>query len=1454
MLVAWRTLVAAGVILAVAPALPRSAPALPDGAVISASGPGFVVLDIRPPQPVWREDPLRGRRVVLPGYDLQVVGDWPWLPEARIRIAMGKPEGARLQVEILSRRFLDGLQPARPLEPVRLTDPADPAGPGTVLWRQADRRPFPLALVPARLGPPGALRRALFIELILAPIRPVTTQGALEFIEHYRVTIQWPPDAHERSVPPGPVTTGMAAPFVRQAESWLLHPGRDGRDGVQAPQEVDAGDRTFSSQSATTSVAADPSAATPVLRPALPLTPTPGSVVYRLDVQTDGVYRLDGAWLASLAPDLTGRPVTDIFVAANGVEIPIQVLDDGDGVVSAGDDVIFFGEGVHDDFLDPDDWEAGDYTDIRPFYLGVSTGTRARMSTARSGAPVSGFAPLTSYEAVVHSEEDDLFLNSVPDDLATHWYDEPFLLQTAPLRSLTLALPAAAPGGVATLKVRMLGELIGGNTSGLHRTRLSVNSLQVDEADWDGVVVFTQGEDNGAVTFPASQLSDSTTVEVELPLTRLDGGVPLTTDLVALDWVEVAYERLFTAAGNTLLFTVPNQDATITVDGLTSGDAMVYETTEASGGVVAPLHLAGAQVTGTGSFQVTFELAAADGVGGSRSFAVMAGAGLQPAPDAVSVRPPTLDLSSGGADWLLIGPDDFLDLSPASGLSSLVSLRQSQGLQTSVVPLAAVYDQFSFGVTEPQAIRDFIAWSLAQWSPAPAFVVLVGDASFDYKNNFQHAVPRSILPTYMASKVSSPELTYFSMDNKYAAVLGADDVPDVLLGRLPVHDFTEAESLFTKLADYGAIAPGPAWTRRGLFLSDAESGGFEFTLRLPIDRYIDRPENPGVLDPTGPCFSTGNCRNDQAGAGEQFATASMQALISRNPGAPLTSLSEIMRQWIKDGLDAGAAVTHYNGHGGFQSWGRDVEIYRTRSADPDDVDDLTNGAMPTFLININCITGGFHADSSTTAVNDLSYSLAEDMLVTSGRGAIGVLAPSHLTFISLLGVAANAIWDRLLGDERGRLLGELNLALRLAFSDAGAITDLRSFAFLGDPATRLVLPDPEPPGVPVAVAGDGVVGLSWTAGPDALTFQLERSESGATGAYVELTPPDFTSLTFSDTAVSNGVQYFYRLRGRDSNGMSTVPANTNADCPAGPGCVVATPLNPDPPGMPAGFAAVDNGRGQELELAWLANPESDIEFYRVRYGVDPAVLDQEATFKGGSTTGLLSGLVKDQLVILTLEAVNTSGLAGPPTAPVSATPRFVLGLRPPRAITDVMVSRDGNDVVLAWTSVTEDLYGDPITVSSYGIHSSSVSPVFILSPGNQLGTVGDLPSPSYRHLGGISGVGARFYLVQATDTTGGQSAAGSGLPLAITDLVLSRPVAGTVHLSWPPVTVDVDGTRLAVDHYEVYAATAPFSRADLPSMTPVRAMVLETGVDLLDSEGDFFSVVAVNAHGDLSPF
>jgi hypothetical protein len=561
-----------------------------------------------------------------------------------------------------------------------------------------------------------------------------------------------------------------------------------------------------------------------------------------------------------------------------------------------------------------------------------------------------------------------------------------------------------------------------------------------------------------------------------------------------------------------------------------------------------------------------------------------------------------------------------------------------------------------------------------------------------------------------------------------------------------------------------------------------------------------------------------------------------------------------MNQWIKDGIDAGDAVSYFIGHGGFQQWGRTADIFRGRSFAPDDVDDLNNGAAPTFLVNINCITGGFHGDSAPGAANDLVYSLAEDFLLTDNRGAIGVLAPSHLTFISILAATTNAIWDRLLGEERDRLLGGINLAVRLSFDALGDTTDLRSFAFLADPATRLILPDPEPPGSVQALAGSGVVDLSWTPGADAVTFRVERSSTGPGGPYATVSPPGHAAASFSDMAVDNGTTYHYKLYGIDGQGMESVPSNRNLDCPGGPGCVSATPLNPVPPATPTGFSVADTGGGGELEMVWDASPETDLNFYRVRYGTTPGSYPWEETFGPLLTGGTLRNLENDVPVFLVLEAVNTSGLSSPPTAEREATPRFILGVAPPAAISDLRVHRELDDAVLSWPRVTTDLYGRPGTVQEYRVYSSAVSPLFPTDAGNHLGTVPDGPAPEFRHTGGATGTEIRYYLVVSRDPDGLDSPSALGLPAGVSGLTVDWAVPGTLRLAWPAVTTDTDGEPLAVDHYVVFGSATPFSRADTPFMTPIRPAVYATSVEVDESEGDYFSVLAVDARGDVSPY
>ncbi len=81
---------------------------------------------------------------------------------------------------------------------------------------------------------------------------------------------------------------------------------------------------------------------------------------------------------------------------------------------------------------------------------------------------------------------------------------------------------------------------------------------------------------------------------------------------------------------------------------------------------------------------------------------------------------------------------------------TLADYRATQGLRIQVVNVQDVYDEFGYGIPDAAAIRDFLAYTYANWtSPAPSYVVLFGDGNFDPKDNLGRGEP-SLIPPYLA--------------------------------------------------------------------------------------------------------------------------------------------------------------------------------------------------------------------------------------------------------------------------------------------------------------------------------------------------------------------------------------------------------------------------------------------------------------------------------------------------------------------------------------------------------------------------------------------------------------------------------------------------------------------------------------------------------------------------------
>src|SRR6185436_11622202 len=168
------------------------------------------------------------------------------------------------------------------------------------------------------------------------------------------------------------------------------------------------------------------------------------------------------------------------------------------------------------------------------------------------------------------------------------------------------------------------------------------------------------------------------------------------------------------------------------------------------------------------------------------------------------------------ADYLVVAPREFL-----AAADPLLQQRRSQGLESMSAAIEDVYDEFGYGEAHPEAVKAFLEYAYHSWARAPRYVLLLGDATYDFKNNLGLAAVNRVPPlivrdTYLWT-VSDPE---------YAFVNGDDLLPDVALGRLPAASVAEAERLVRKVVDWENA--GFDLTGRAVLIADNADAAGDF--------------------------------------------------------------------------------------------------------------------------------------------------------------------------------------------------------------------------------------------------------------------------------------------------------------------------------------------------------------------------------------------------------------------------------------------------------------------------------------------------------------------------------------------------------------------------------------------------------------------------------------------------
>ena len=600
----------------------------------------------------------------------------------------------------------------------------------------------------------------------------------------------------------------------------------------------------------------------------------------KITTLNSGLYHVTATNLAAL-----------IGVSSNDVQSRIlqgnwQLLNQGQPAGwlagSNGMDLIFYAQALRNN-----------YTTNNVYWL--VDGTNAAPASEDGGFPaaVSG----AWYPAATNCEQDlycEYQLGTDPDSNYWYWAN---LVATHPLRgSFSVTVPLDALGGTsaqAQITVRVCGVTTTTNSVGL-----SVNGTT--NAAWVGAWI-------GAVpavftfNFPASLLNVGNNT---IQFTAL--GTPLTQWW--LDGFVLQFPRPYQAVAGALQCSA-NSNAVVTLTGFNNNLITVLDVSQPLAPVVVTNLLV---ATNGGQWQASFVPAS-----GNANYSVAQSGSLLTPLALAAVTPLNLASPTNRAACVIIAPAVLQNAAAA-----LASYRNAQGLVTRVIPLEAIYNEFNYGLAEPYALNAFLAQAHSTWQLPPAYVVLAGNGTYDYRNLMgknDNLLPPLMIMTLYGLTASDSEF----------GDLGGTNFPEIAVGRLPATNAVQLTAMINKIEAYEAL-PSPA-TKQALLVADFD-------------------------DPQAGDFP------DEILAVQGIVTPVFQATTV------LPSTAAQMHSQVLASLNAGEDLMCYLGHGATAALGTGTPGYLSIS----DLSALNNGARLPFIVSTCCLAGSFATPGSVCLAEHLS--------------------------------------------------------------------------------------------------------------------------------------------------------------------------------------------------------------------------------------------------------------------------------------------------------------------------------------------------------------------------------------------------------------------------------------------------------------------------------------------------
>ncbi len=374
--------------------------------------------------------------------------------------------------------------------------------------------------------------------------------------------------------------------------------------------------------------------------------------------------------------------------------------------------------------------------------------------------------------------------------------------------------------------------------------------------------------------------------------------------------------------------------------------------------------------------------------------------------------------ATGNTDYIIISHPDFLNEANWLGDFHL----ERDGLSYIVTTPDRIYNEFSSGVQDISAIRDFVKmiYDRAQEDQKPKYLLLFGDGSYDYKDKID--IFSNFVPTFQSSE-SLKMVQSYVCDDFFGLLddtegLNANGTLDIGVGRLPVNSVEEAQNAINKIHVYTSESQDIMgdWRNRICFIADDEGKNAYITHAEELNDIIQAEQ-------------------DVLNVNKIYLDAFQQ--ISGISGERYPEVNKAINEQVEDG----AFIIDYIGHGSEVGWSDEHVL---------EISDIVNWK------NINKLPMFMTATCEFSRYDNPGMkSAGEIMFLSPDGGAIALITTTRLAFSTY----NQYVNKRFIGNVYKKTdSGHYTIGDIYRLSKTPQSTNTRNITLFGDPALTLAYP------------------------------------------------------------------------------------------------------------------------------------------------------------------------------------------------------------------------------------------------------------------------------------------------------------------------------------------------------------------------------------------------------------